>query len=149
MEPYQISWLEEPIQSDDFQGMARLAQTLETPLVAGEHLDSIVSFREMFEARSVSIATIRVLHVGGFTQAKKIASMAEAFGLSVVNFHLPELGIHLISAIPNGLTVEYTPWALPLFKESPVLERGELIVPQKPGLGLELDEDAIRLFEKE
>jgi L-alanine-DL-glutamate epimerase-like enolase superfamily enzyme len=70
--------------------------------------------------------------------------MAEAFNLPVVSHLLPEIHVHLISAIPNGLTVEYMPWSFKLFEEVPVPVNGELVVPAKPGLGLEFSRDAER-----
>ena len=72
--------------------------------------------------------------------------MAEAFNLPVVSHLVPEIQVHLIAAIPNGLTVEYMPWTFGLWKEVPVPEKGELVVPQKPGLGLEFDEKALTKY---
>jgi L-alanine-DL-glutamate epimerase-like enolase superfamily enzyme len=65
--------------------------------------------------------------------------MAEAFNLPVVSHLIPEVHVHLIGAVPNGLTVEYMPWLMPLFKEVPVQENGELAMPTAPGLGLEFN----------
>jgi L-alanine-DL-glutamate epimerase-like enolase superfamily enzyme len=55
-----------------------------------------------------------------------------------------EILSHLIAAVPNGLTVEYYPWAMPLFHEVAPVEDGMLVLSDRPGLGLELDEDALR-----
>jgi len=55
--------------------------------------------------------------------------------------------VHLIAAIPNGLTVEYMPWTLQLFEETPALQNGHLVVPTKPGLGLAFDQNAIKRFQ--
>jgi L-alanine-DL-glutamate epimerase-like enolase superfamily enzyme len=73
--------------------------------------------------------------------------MAEAFNLPVVSHLIPEIHVHLIAAIPNGLTVEYMPWSLRLFEETPKLDKGELVVPTKPGLGLAFDQTAIKTYE--
>jgi mandelate racemase len=72
--------------------------------------------------------------------------MAEAFNLPVVNHLYPEVSVHLVAAIPNGLTVEYMPWSSRLFEEVPVPVNGELAVPEKPGLGLTFDEAALRRY---
>ena len=55
--------------------------------------------------------------------------------------------VHAVAAAPNGLTVEYMPWTLELFKEVPPVEDGDLVLPRGPGLGLEFDEDALDRFE--
>jgi L-alanine-DL-glutamate epimerase-like enolase superfamily enzyme len=55
--------------------------------------------------------------------------------------------VQLIAAIPNGLTVEYMPWTLRLFEEPPAMEKGQLVVPPKAGLGLEFSRDAINRYQ--
>jgi L-talarate/galactarate dehydratase len=55
--------------------------------------------------------------------------------------------VHLVAAFPNGLTVEYMPWTLRLFEETPKIEDGKLVVPQKPGLGLKFDQDVIKRYQ--
>jgi L-alanine-DL-glutamate epimerase-like enolase superfamily enzyme len=77
----------------------------------------------------------------------KVAGMAEAFNLPVVSHLVPEIHVHLIAAVPNGLTVEYMPWSLRLFEQTPALDNGMLVVPPRPGLGLSFDKKAIERFE--
>ena len=100
----------------------------------------------MIEARSVDIVMIDIVRVGGVTQWMKVAGMAEAFNLPVVSHLAPEIMAHAMVAIPNGLTVEYMPWMLALYEETPAIENGELILPDKPGLGLKFDEKALAAF---
>ncbi|MNC87257.1 Mandelate racemase [compost metagenome] len=100
----------------------------------------------MMEARSVDIIMIDLMRAGGITGWLKIAGMAEAFNLPVVSHLVPEIHVHLIAAIPNGLTVEYMPWTFGLFEETPQPVKGELVVPKKPGLGLKFDEAALKRF---
>jgi L-alanine-DL-glutamate epimerase-like enolase superfamily enzyme len=90
---------------------------------------------------------IDLLRVGGITQWMKVAGMAEAFNLPVVSHLVPEIHVHLVAAIPNGLTVEYMPWTLRLFEETPALDRGHLAVPTKPGLGLAFDQAALKRYQ--
>ena len=79
-------------------------------------------------------------------QWMKVAGMAEAFNLPVVSHVMPEMLLHLVAACPNGLTVEYMPWMLALYEETPAIENGQLVLPTKPGLGLKFDEKAIASF---
>ena len=120
---------------------------LATPIEAGEYHYGIVPFRHLLEARSIDIVLIDLLRVGGISQWLKVAGMAEAFNLPVVSHLIPEIHVHLVAAIPNGLTVEYMPWSLALWEETPKLEAGELVVPQRPGLGLAFDKTAIAQYE--
>ena len=146
VEQYHLYWLEDVTAHDDYSGLARVAAALDTPVAGGEYLYGSVPFRHMLEARSVDIVMIDLVRAGGITQWLKIAGMAAAFNVPVVSHVLPEIHVHLIAAIPNGLTVEYMPWSAQLFEEVPRPEKGELAVPKKPGLGLTFDSDAMRRF---
>ena len=147
IEEYHLFWLEDVVAHDDFQGLARVADALTTPICSGEYHYGIRPFRHMLEARSIDIVMIDLLRAGGITQWMKIAGMAQAFNVPVVSHLIPEVHVHLVAAIPHGLTVEYMPWTLRLFEETPAIEDGQIVVPQKPGLGLKFDEAALRQFE--
>jgi L-alanine-DL-glutamate epimerase-like enolase superfamily enzyme len=147
LEPYHLYWLEDPTAHDDYPGLARIADALTTPIAAGEYHYGIVPFRHLLEARSIDVVMIDLLRVGGITQWMKVAGMAEAFNLPVVSHLVPEIHVHLVAAVPNGLTVEYMPWTLRLFEETPALEDGQLVVPTRPGLGLAFDRSAIKRFQ--
>jgi L-talarate/galactarate dehydratase len=139
-------WLEDVAAADDYAGLARVTADLRTPIAGGEYVWGIVPFRHLIEQRSVDIVMIDLVRVGGVTQWLKVAGMAEAFNLPVVSHVIPEFHLHLIAAVPNGLTVEYMPWMLKLFEETPRLEAGELVLPTAPGWGLKFDEGALGRF---
>jgi L-alanine-DL-glutamate epimerase-like enolase superfamily enzyme len=141
-----LFWFEDVTTADDYPGLARVTAALSTPIAGGEYLWGIVPFRHMLEARSVDIVMIDLVRVGGVTQWMKVAGMAEAFNLPVVSHLIPEVHVHLIGAIPNGLTVEYMPWLMRLFERVPRPENGELAMPTAPGLGLEFDQRAIERY---
>jgi L-alanine-DL-glutamate epimerase-like enolase superfamily enzyme len=147
IEPYHLFWLEDPVAHDDYAGLARVADNLRTPIAAGEYHYGIVPFRHMLEARSIDIVMIDLVRVGGITQWMKVAGMAEAFNLPVVSHLVPEIHVHLVAAISNGLTVEYMPWTIGLFEETPDIVDGQIVVPRKPGLGLAFDPAAIKRYE--
>ena len=146
IEDVHLYWLEDVTTADDYQGLARVADALATPVAGGEYLYGPAPFRQMLEARSVDIVMIDLMRAGGITGWLKIAGMAEAHNLPVVSHLVPEIHVHLVAAIPNGLTVEYMPWTFALFEEVPVPEKGELAVPRKPGLGLKFDEAALKRY---
>ena len=147
LEEYHLFWLEDVTTHDDYQGLARVADALTTPIAAGEYVYGIAPFRQLLENRSIDIVMIDLLRVGGITQFVKVAGMAEAFNLPVVSHLIPEIQVHLIAAIPNGLTVEYMPWTLRLYEETPAIIDGQLVVPDKPGLGLAFDKAAIAKYQ--
>lgn len=147
VEEYHLYWLEDVVVRDDYQGLAKVADHLTTPIAAGEYVYGIRPFRHMLECGSIDIVMIDLLRVGGITQFHKVASMAEAYNIPVVSHLVPEIQVHTVAAIPNGLTVEYMPWTIRLFEETPAIENGEIVVPDKPGLGLAFSQDAIKQYQ--
>ena len=147
VEEYNLFWLEDMTVHDDYQGLARIADALATPIAAGEYVFGITPFRQLIENHSIDIVMIDLMRVGGITQFQKVAGMAEAFNMPVVSHLVPEVQVHNIAAIPNGLTVEYMPWSLRLFEETPAIVDGEIVVPDKPGLGLAFSQDSIRHYQ--
>jgi len=135
-----LFWLEDVTTADDFAGLARISDALSTPVAGGEYVWGIVPFRHMLEARSVDVPMIDLVRVGGITQWLKVAGMAEAFNLPVVSHGVPEIHVHLVGAVPNGLTVEYMPRLFPLWQAVPQPVDGMLAMPSAPGLGLEFDQ---------
>jgi L-alanine-DL-glutamate epimerase-like enolase superfamily enzyme len=118
-----------------------MAERDNTPICGGELVWGIVPFRHMIEARAVDYVMIDLARIGGITPWRKVAGMAEAFNLPVVSHVIPEIHAHLVAAIPNGLTVEYMGWMLKLFDGTAVFDgkTGELVLPDRPGLGLEFN----------
>src|SRR5437660_2474064 len=139
-----LYWLEDVTAHDDYAGLARGSAALATPVAGGEYLYGIVPFRHMLEARSVDIVMIDQVRSGGITPWLKIAGMAEAFNLPVVSHGVPEIHVHLVGAVPNGLTVEYMPRLFHLWEEVPAPVNGELAMPTHSGLGLKFNEESIR-----
>ena len=114
MEKCGLFWLEDPTNYEDFDGLARIADALDTPIAAGEYLWGVAPFRSFLEKRSVDIVMVDIMRVGGLTQWMKVAHMAQAWNLPVVSHLAPEILVHAVAAIPNGLTVEHMPWSPPL-----------------------------------
>src|ERR1700758_2121648 len=141
-----LFWLEDVTTHDDYAGIARVNAALATPICGGELVYGIVPFRHMIEARSIDYVMIDLIRVGGITQWIKVAGMAEAFNLPVVSHVVPEIHSHLVAAVPNGLTVEYMGWMLRLFEGTAALDNGELVLSERPGLGLAFREETVSRF---
>jgi L-talarate/galactarate dehydratase len=140
-----LGWLEDPTTCDDHQGHAKIADALTTPICAGEYLWGIEPHRQAMAQHASDITMIDLLRVGGVTQWMKVAGMAEAFNKPVASHLLPEIHVHLVAAVPNGLVVEYMPWTWRLFENPPMPFNGEIAVPSGAGLGLNFAPD---LFDK-
>jgi L-alanine-DL-glutamate epimerase-like enolase superfamily enzyme len=141
-----LFWLEDVTAHDDFAGIARVNAALATPICGGELVYGIVPFRHMIEARSVDYVMIDLIRVGGITQWLKVAGTAEAFNLPVVSHVIPEIHAHLVAAVPNGLTVDYMGWMLRLFEGVAALDNSEIVLSDRPGLGLTFNEETVQRF---
>jgi L-talarate/galactarate dehydratase len=143
IEELQLFWLEDLVPIHDLAGLADVCRALDTPVATGETLFGFTSFLPLFEARAVDVPMPDLMRVGGITPFRKVAHMAEAFGLPVANHLIHEVSVHLVAAVPNGLIVEYVPWSSKVFRGCPELHDGHLVVSERPGHGLELDEDFV------
>jgi L-alanine-DL-glutamate epimerase-like enolase superfamily enzyme len=141
-----IHWLEDPINHVDVAGYATLSRQLRIPIATGEHLYKASDFARLFEERATGIALIDLGRIGGITPWRRVAALAHAYGIRVCGHVLPEVHVHLATAIPNGYLVENVPRSAAFLKRMPSMQDGHLIAPQAPGLGLELDRDAVQRF---
>ena len=145
-EEYHLTWLEDPIHHRNAERLADVARALDTPVMAGQYCHGLGSLLTLLRANAVDVLMIDLMRVGGIGQWRKAAALAESFDIPVGSHLMPESNIHLMAAVPNGVMTDYMPWSLPLFKETPPIEEGEMIAPDVPGLGLELDEEAVARF---
>lgn len=102
-------------------------------------------FRRLMDARGADYAMID-LEVGGVTEWMRLASLASTYGIEVANHGCTEIAAHLVAAVGNGRTVEYIPWAEPLFVEVPTVRDGQIVLSDRLGPGLELDEAALARY---
>jgi L-alanine-DL-glutamate epimerase-like enolase superfamily enzyme len=142
-------WFEEPITCEDVEGHARLASKLEIPLAAGEMLFGRDEFERYVEKDALAVLQPDVTRLGGITGWLEVAALAARRNLPVAPHLLPEIGVHLACGLPVVTTVEYMPWLYPLFVNPPGLVNGRLSPPAGPGLGLEVNSDAVSRFRVE
>jgi L-alanine-DL-glutamate epimerase-like enolase superfamily enzyme len=155
LEKYEIFFWEEPLPKDDIEGYIQLSKELELNIAAGEQLQTIYAFKDWIVKKAVDIIQPDVHIAGGLSHCRKIADLAEEWNIlliphswsTAINF---VAALHLVSSIPNGLFVEYrtTPTVLmnELLKEPIKIENGYAKVPDKAGLGIELNEKVIKEY---
>jgi L-alanine-DL-glutamate epimerase-like enolase superfamily enzyme len=144
-----VDWFEEPISCTDVEGHARLAQRLEIPIALGETLYTRDEFCRYLDRGAVDVLQPDVTRLGGLTAWLKVAALAEMHHRPISPHVLPEVGVHLACGLPHVQTVEYMPWLFGAFVEPPALVNGKLVPPQRPGLGLEIREDAVEKYRVE
>jgi L-alanine-DL-glutamate epimerase-like enolase superfamily enzyme len=136
-------WFEEPISCEDVAGHARLAARLEVPIAAGEMLFGRDEFRTYLERDALGVVQPDVTRLGGLTATLRVIALADLHGRPVSPHVLPEVAVHLACGLPRVTAVEYMPWLFPLWQAPPKVEQGQLVPPPRPGLGLEVDPDAV------
>jgi L-alanine-DL-glutamate epimerase-like enolase superfamily enzyme len=139
-------WFEEPLTCEDVAGHARLASKLEIPIAGGEMLFGLDEFRSYLEHGAFAVVQPDVTRVGGLTAWLKVAALAEARHLPLSPHLLPEVSVHLACGLPAVTSVEYMPWLYPLFTNPPHVEEGRLVPPSAPGLGLQLNAEAVAKY---
>lgn len=148
VEPYTISFFEEPISQNDIPHMADLRRRTSIPLACGQNEGLAYRFRDMMVAGAVDVVQPNVVITGGYTQCSKIAGMAAAFNVGIDNGGAwPLHNMHLHGGLANGGMVEWHYVAIECYKrivvDMPKPEDGWLTLPEKPGLGFEFDIDVV------
>jgi L-alanine-DL-glutamate epimerase-like enolase superfamily enzyme len=157
LEPFNLRWVEEPVIPDDIQGYAELKRCSRIPISGGEHEHTLYGFRELIEARAVDVIQFDTNRVGGLTAARKIAVLAEAHSIPVIPHAGQMHNYHVVMASLNSPMAEFFPpvdvevgnelfWYI--FKGEPMAKDGFIDLDEKtPGLGLTIDEQALKKFE--
>lgn len=148
-------WVEEPLSPDDIMGHAALARVLDTPIATGEIHSNRHEFRALIEAGAADILQPDVGVVGGVSEWIRVARAAESFNLPIAPHWHANAHVQLAAATPNCLVVEHFDLAKGIYNFEEVVRPehrlevidGKVICPDRPGLGFELDEDAVRRFE--
>ena len=163
IEPYDISWFEEPVSPEFYDQYAQLRQKTSIPIAGGECEYLRYGFLQLLQNKSVDIAQIEICGSGGLTEAKRIGSLASTFGVEVIphvwgtgiGFHA---ALHFIANIeplpgrlfPPDIYIEYdrTENAIRDRLTLPVvqMEAGYIDIPQTPGLGIDIDLEALKEF---
>jgi L-alanine-DL-glutamate epimerase-like enolase superfamily enzyme len=143
IEPYDVYWLEEPVPADDFKGYMRVAQALPIRIVGGETHFTRFDLRPFFEDPRIPILQPDPMR-GGFTELRKIAVLADTWGLTIAPHLFPELNVQLLASIPNGVWIEDMGLSEDLFVDPVPIVDGMITAPERPGHGLSFKPEILR-----
>jgi L-alanine-DL-glutamate epimerase-like enolase superfamily enzyme len=151
IEPYNITWFEEPLYGNDARLLAQLRQKTSIPISAGQNEGSRFRHLELLLHGAVDILQPNVCYVGGYTEGLKVAAMAQAFNILLANGGgWPHHNMHLQAAVSNGWRVEfhYLMWKVgeTIYRSTPKPEKGWVTLTEEPGLGLEPKRDVLEEF---
>jgi L-rhamnonate dehydratase len=157
IEPFRLRWLEEAVVPDDIHGYAELKARGSVPIAGGEHEFTLHGFQDLLRARAVDYIQFDTNRVGGLTQARKIAALAEAHGVPVVPHAGQMHNYHVVMASLNSPMAEYFPFVdvevgnelfWYVFEGEPRAKDGYVDLDEgTPGLGLTVNERALEKFD--
>jgi L-alanine-DL-glutamate epimerase-like enolase superfamily enzyme len=149
--PYQPYWVEDPLRSDAVDGFARLAADVDLPIATGETCVGRRGFKPLLDAGAVDVATVDIQWTGGLTEARKVAALADTYGVPVAPHDCTgpvtlACSTHLVTSQPNGLVQETVraflrTWYPELVTGLPVVEAGTIRLGDAPGHGVSLRDD--------
>lgn len=162
LEPYNLYFFEEPCWPESIEGLAMINAALTTPVATGERMTHLAQFRDLFAARGCEICQLDLTHCGGFTEARRIAALAEAHRIALAP-HNPQGPVSTAASLEFGFsqpsyiiceTVHNdVPWRQDVVQEGFTIEKaGRIVRPNtRPGLGIEINESEVKKhpFEQE
>ncbi|MFA1611233.1 mandelate racemase/muconate lactonizing enzyme family protein [Halobellus rubicundus] len=148
IEDQHIAWFEEPVYGNDVDLLSTLRERTRIPIAAGQNEGHAFRHRDLIEGGAVDISHPNVAFVGGFTEARRVAGIAKANNVRVANGGgWPFQNMHLQGGVSNGCRVEFhvPVWEANkrLYESLPEPEGGTVSLPERPGLGLHPDEEAL------
>lgn len=150
-----LAWYEEPVSPDDKRGLAEVRAATDIPIAAGESEFTRFDFRDLIELRAVDILQPDLAICGGITEGMRIVALAAAYQLQVAphlwgGALLFAAGLQLAAACPSVFILEYSLGANPMLHElgqEPVaIEKGAILIPDRPGLGVTVNEEFVARY---
>jgi mandelate racemase len=141
-----LYWLEEPIAYDNLPGYAQLTRELKTPVQLGENFYGPRALYHALLAGAGDFVMPDLMRIGGVSGWLRAAAIAGAAGIPVSTHLYPEIAAHLMRVTETAHWLEWQDWAYPILAEPFPLKDGHLVVPDRPGLGIEWDEKNVGRF---
>jgi len=141
-----VYWIEEPIRADDFEGCAKVAAAVATPIQIGENFMGPEQMAQALAARCCDFVMPDLQRIGGVTGWMRAAALAQAAGLEMSSHLFPEISAQLLPVTPTCHWLEYVDWADPVLEEPMSITAGVVTPSERPGLGIRWNEDAVKQY---
>ena len=142
-----VHWIEEPVRADDFAGNARLAREIATPIQIGENFMGPEQMAQALAAGACDYVMPDAQRIGGVTGWMRAAALAQGAGLEMSSHLFPEVSCHLLAVTPTCHWLEYVDWADAVLEEPARLKDGQVLIPDRPGIGMRWDEKAVKKYQ--
>jgi mandelate racemase len=141
-----VHWIEEPVRADDFEGCAKVADEVATPIQLGENFMGPEQMAQAIDARCCDFVMPDAERIGGVTGWMRAAALAQGAGLEMSSHLFPEASWQLLAVTPTCHWLEYVDWANPILEEPLQIRNGTVTGSARPGLGMNWDEKAVRKY---
>lgn len=157
IEPFRLLWLEDPVPPQSLQALQAVSSRIRVPVASGENQYLFEGFQPMLQTQAVSIVTPDLQKLGGLSVARHVASFADSQTIPVAPHNISSpvgtlASAHFCAAIPNFLVLEFHASDVPFWNDlvegipKPIIKDGFIQLPERPGLGVTLNEDVARKF---
>ncbi len=141
-----LYWIEEPVRHDNYGGCAKIALEVKTPIQIGENLLSTSDMQKAIQAGAAEYYMPDVQRIGGVSGWMRAAALAQAHQLEMSSHLFPEFSAHLLAVTPTCHWLEYMDWGNVILQEPFEVKNGQVVIPDRPGAGIDWNEDAVRRF---
>jgi galactonate dehydratase len=161
LEPYGLGWVEEPVPPVNLKALKKASEGIPpgVPVATGERIHQRGEYRELFELQAADVIQPDISHIGGLLETKKLAAWADVYYVTVAPHNVggqinTAAALHLAACTPNFKIQEYfndfaDPWVRETAPGLPEVVDGYFALPQRPGLGVELDEEVVEAHPKQ
>lgn len=155
LEPAQLSWLEDPVPPQNLDALKYVRDHSPVPILSGENLYGVYEFQPLITRQAVAIVAPDFQKAGGFAEARRICDLADRYYIPVAPHNISSpvgtmAAVHVAAAIPNFLVLEWHASDVPFWSEvaaeGGLIEHGFIQVPNRPGLGITVNDAAIRPY---
>jgi len=156
LEPYHLMWLEEPVPAENVAAMRKVKESTTTPICSGENLYLRHGFRDLIEQQAVDIIMPDIPKCGGLSECRKIANMAEIYYMPFAPHNVASpigtmASAHVCATVPNFMVLEFhwlhrDYWTTIIKEKTDIIRDGYITPTDRPGIGLELDEEVARRY---
>jgi D-arabinonate dehydratase len=155
-EPFRLGWIEEPVRCDDFEGQRLIREQVSIPVAAGENIYGVHYAQRALDEAALDIIQPDLCKTGGITECRAVAELAISRGVPYALHYLSgavclAASVHFMAGVAGGRILELdanpNPFREKLFTEPLTVKDGCIQVPDRPGLGFELDEDFVAFYQ--
>ena len=141
-----LTWIEEPIVYDDLDGYRKLTADLKTPIQIGENFFGPRALHRALQMGACDFVMPDFMRIGGVTGWMRAAAIAGAAGIPMSTHLYPEVAAHVVRVTDTAHWLEWQSWADPILRQPFAVRDGQLHIPDRPGVGIEWNEDAVAAY---